>query len=246
MTRFNVSRCEIGPIFGIQGKNYKLEYQLVGFLSCLRSGLQGKSAFCVCFMNATETWCLKMNSAQRQPFPKEGHIFFSLESFRPPARPAYWAPHNRFRPPGAAEREEHHSYVFSYKLGSKWAPEAGEAGRGGPPLASSLFIAEEVLIKFIVLKTPTYQLQWRAGQATVNRSHQSTSHFNEMKQINCFSERCPSALLPQVPSFCSEFAFRQLAVTGLQLGIAEGQRGGRGTLIPLIRGEGVAPYFKAI
>lgn len=107
-----------------------------------------------------------------------------------------------------------HSYVFSYKLVSKWAPGALEGG-GTPrlcPLKPSLFMTEEVLIRFIVWKSPTYQLRRRAGQAMVNRNHQSSSHCNEMKQINCFWERCLSGLLPRVLGFWAKFTGKQLAL----------------------------------
>ena len=47
-------------------------------------------------------------------------------------------------------------HAFSYKL----VKQIGSRGlaRRGAPLTTRLFIAEEVLIKFMVLKTPTYQL----------------------------------------------------------------------------------------
>lgn len=104
------------------------------------------------------------------------------------------------------------SMSLLHKLVSKCAPEAGV--RRGTPLPFNLFITEEVLIKFMVLKTPTYQLLWRAGQAIVNMNHQSISHFNEMKQINCFLERCLSHLLSQVWSCCIKFTLKQLVLMG--------------------------------
>lgn len=120
---------------------------------------------------------------------------FTLKSFRLWTQFAYWALRTIFNYQGHLSMKNTFLDVFSYKLAHRWA---AVVWWGGSHLKSALFITQEVLIKFMVLKTPTYQLHWRTGQAIVNMNHQSISHFNEMKQINCFLQRCLSDLLFQV------------------------------------------------
>lgn len=84
----------------------------------------------------------------------------------------------------ALKHEEHHSQCLQLQI-DKQIGSSRLKGRG-TALNSNLFMAEEVLIKFMGLKIPTYQPHCRAVQGSVNRNHQSISHFNEMKQINRF------------------------------------------------------------
>lgn len=144
-------------------------------------------------------------------FPRKA-AFSSPQALGLPIQFAYGAPRDSFPVPGAAEREEHHFYVFSYKLVSKWAPEARWGG--AHPWNPICLLLRKFWSSWWCSRLQDIDSRWRAGRAIVNRNHQSISHFKEMKQINCFLGRCLSDLLSQVLSFCIKFTLKQLVLTG--------------------------------